>query len=253
MQIYYRGGRADDIRQTVIQVEKILAGLVADPYDIVRGFKLRIANALLSQIQQDFIVKSRGGTGRDGIKWKPLDPKTIAQRRTTKAELKSLGITGPRVRGLLTPAQDAEWLKIYRDTFARVRFFQDDHTASKIAFGHAWNEMKKRGAKTKLEVLGGRIVDILRDQGLLFRSLSAGVDDMPSNEPGQVLRTEAPGSIIVGSNEKPWHHKGTDKIPSRPFWPLTGGIPPAWMPAIRRAAVRGLNVAVRTVLERVQK
>ena len=40
-----------------------------------------------------------------------------------------------------------------------------------------------RGAKTKVEVLGGRQVEILRDTGVLFNSLSPGREDQPYNGP----------------------------------------------------------------------
>ncbi len=51
-----------------------------------KGLQLRLGVALLSQIQQDYIVKSRGGTGKDGIRWAPLKPSTIARRRKSKAD-----------------------------------------------------------------------------------------------------------------------------------------------------------------------
>lgn len=39
-----------------------------------------IGVAVLSQSQQAYRVKSRGGTGSDGIKWKPLAASTIAKK-----------------------------------------------------------------------------------------------------------------------------------------------------------------------------
>jgi hypothetical protein len=78
-----------------------------------------VAMVLLSKVAQAFIQKSRGETGSDGIRWKPLSPKTIAARRTTRAEKKALGMTGRRTRGNLTPAQDRRFKDIFGTRLAR--------------------------------------------------------------------------------------------------------------------------------------
>lgn len=227
----------------------MVTGRLADVDRVGKGVQLRVGVATLSQVQQDFIVKSRGGTGRDGIKWTPLSPKTIAQRRTTAGERKALGITKNLVRGLLTPQQDKRWRGLFAGRLNRLIVHgMDPKEAKGEAARFAWAMLKKEGARTKLEVLGKRQVDILRDTGELFRSFSPGVEETPSNEDGQIFRTDH-GTIIVGSNKKPQHHEGLPgKLPSRPFWPLDGTIPDPWWPAIQRAAVRGLELGVRRYL-----
>lgn len=81
-------------------------------------------------------------------------------------------------------------------------------------------------------------VEILRDTGELFRSLSPGVEATPSNAPGQVFAVP-PGRVIVGTNKKPWHHRGVPgKLPARPLWPKQ--LPDAWWRAIMGAYRRGL-------------
>jgi hypothetical protein len=97
------------------------------------------------------------------------------------------------------------------------------------------------GAKTKLDVLGGRTVDIGRDTGLLFRSLTPGVDDRPSGAEHQVFETP-PGAVIVGSNLPYAGRFHRD----RPLWP--GTFPPPWWVALQAAAARGLMVAARQVV-----
>lgn len=84
--IYFRGTAAG-LRQLLHQIPRVLAGKAADPAGVARGVQLRMNTALLSQVQQDFLVKSRGGTGRDGVRWKPLSPKTVAARARTRGEV----------------------------------------------------------------------------------------------------------------------------------------------------------------------
>lgn len=244
-----RSSRAD-VRRTVRQTVAALAG-GPDPGGVARGLQLRLGVALLSKVQQAFIVKSRGGVGEDGIQWQPLKRATIAQRRTSAGERKALGITGKRVRGLLTADEDKRWRRIFatRKSYFMAKFGLSDAAASERAAKIAWATLKAEGAKTKLEVLGNRQVDILRDTGELFRSLSPGVDATPSGADGQIFETP-PGQVIVGTNKKPWHHTGIPgKLPARPLWPTDGRLPVAWWDALLRViqmgALRALELALR--------
>ena len=184
------------LRKLLLDLPKLLAGKVPDPYGVVRGFKVRVASALLSQVQQDFVRKARGGTGRDGVKWLPLAASTVA---------------------------------------ARLR----------KAGGGAKTGKGKGKAKGKY----AGSVEILRDTGELFRSLSPGVEDRPSNAPGQVLRTTT-NRIVVGTNKKTWHQKGTKRLPARRLWPADGKIPPAWRPAVKAAMKRGVAAIVTEYVRR---
>lgn len=223
---------------------RILAGLRPDVAGIGRAMRLRLGVGLMSKIQQDFIRKSRGQTGEDGIKWKPLERTTIAQRRTTAAERRAAGVGGRRVRGLLTPSQDRQWRMIYATRRASmISRGVPASTASARAAAIAWTILKNAGAQTKIGLFGGRTVDILRDTGELFRSFTPGVEDRPARTPGQIFR-ERPGQVIVGTNKKTWHHKGTRKLPSRPFWPLNGQLPPAWWRYLLGVYTRGLAVVL---------
>lgn len=217
-------------------------GRVPDPDGTVHGLLMRLGVRLLSLIQADFVTLSRGGTSTWGIKWAPLKPATIAQRRTSRAELKSLGITGRRVRGFLTPAEDRIWRRIFATRLAWLRAHGMSEGAAKgRAAAIAWTALKAMGAKTKLEVLGSRVVDVLRDTSELFRSLSPGFEDQPSNADGQIFQVE-PGRVTVGTNKKPWHHAGNParNLPARPFWPTDGNLPPEWRDALLQTLLRGL-------------
>ena len=86
--IYFRGTN-EQARQIIHSIPRILAGKVPDPTGLAKGVQFRGAVALLSQVQQDFTTKSRGGTGKDGIKWEPLKPATIAARTRSRADVTS--------------------------------------------------------------------------------------------------------------------------------------------------------------------
>lgn len=243
--IVFAGSR-DELRRLLADVPRILSGHAPDPLGIARGLQLRLGVALLSKVQQAFIVKSRGGTGEDGIRWKPMKPASIAGRRTTGGERRQLGISGKRVRGLLTPAQDKRWRSIFAKEKARLiaKFGLGDKEAAARAAQKAWAILKSEGAKTKLAVLGSRQVDIMRDTGRLFRSLSPGVEDRPSGADGQVFQTP-PGRVIVGTNVvyAAYQHR------LRPLWPPGGRLPEAWWQQLVKAGVRGLAQAVRLLIE----
>jgi phage gpG-like protein len=105
--------------------------------------------------------------------------------------------------------------------------------AKAIAAGHAWNVLKAEGAKTKLEVYGNRVVDILRDTGVLFNSISPGYLDgteytPPSGEGGdkQVFRALQDG-IVIGTTViyAAAHNKGKG-VPKRQIFPER--IPAVW-------------------------
>jgi hypothetical protein len=242
--VVYRGSRAD-VARVIRTVSDAISGRGPDPYGVARPVLTRGAVALLSKIQQAFIEKARGGTGSDGIRWKPLERATIAARRTTKAELRSLGVRGRRERGLLTPAENKQWKAVFARTLARLRARGlDDGAAMARAAQTAWAVLKAKGAKTKLQVLGGRTVEILRDTGELLQSLTPGFEESPAVPTGQILEV-APGRIAVGTRVKPWHHTGIPgKLPARPFWPPDGNLPAAWFDAVKLAMARGIVAAL---------
>lgn len=247
----YRG-TTSDLAALFGKLNAALAGQANGYESYVRPVMDLIGVALLSQIQQAFIVKSRGGTGSDGIKWEPLKPETIAQRRIGPGDLLAIGVKGTkipagRVRGLLTQDQDARWKKIFHQVYMRNVFELGDTAAKAKAGATAWTVLKAEGAQTKLMVLGGRTVDILRDTGVLFRSLS------PSRagfEPeGQVFEI-GPGEVTVGTNIHPYHHRGIpNKLPARPFWPLDNQIPEIWWDAVFDAARNGISNALVTIMK----
>jgi hypothetical protein len=78
--VYFRGNR-QQARDLVRAMKGMLTGQSPDTLGIARGVFLSVGFAALGDIRRDFIVKSRGGTGEDGVKWDALKPATIAARR----------------------------------------------------------------------------------------------------------------------------------------------------------------------------
>ena len=250
MSIVFRGSRRQ-LSHQLHQMVRALVGTGGDPYGIVVPVLTRGAIALLSEIQGAFITKARGGQGSDGITWQPLKRSTIAQRRVAPGELRALGVGGRRERGLLTPAENRRWRGIFASTLANFRARgMGDGEAMALAAQRAWAILKASGAKTKLEVLGGRTVEILRDTGILLMSFTPGYEETPANPEGQILEIQ-PGSIAVGS-KVPYaaqHHYGLPArgLPARPFWP--DQLPESWGTAVADAIGRGMVKAITLMVE----
>lgn len=270
-------GRRDELRRLLWSFLLGLAGRAEQgafaPH--ISGIKLRIGMVALSCVQEAFITKAAGGADEAGIQWEALKPQTIANRPIGEGDIASLkagGITkrkygfgarrqgagdldtlGRLKRGFLTAAQDKKWRRIFATKKAELqtRWGMGDAAASARAAQSAWATLKAEGAKTKLDVLGGRNVQIGRNSGRLFNSLSPGVDDPeqhpllvpPPDVEERILREEV-GSVVVGTNVEyagAFHSK-------RPLWPSDGSIPAAWMDRINEAARSGITEAIEMIL-----
>lgn len=270
--VYFRGSRAD-ARRIVHSLGAILAGRMRDSLGIARGVFLAIGFAALSDIKADFIRKARGGVGEDGEKWPPLSPEYLAYQRRfgpgEKAELKAAAGVGKAQRfgvggnkGLLTKAQQKRWKTIFAQSLARLLLSMPPAQAKARAGQIAWATLKREGAKTLLDVYGHRTVEILRDTGILFNSLSPGeitgsgptsTYKKPSGDGGQqqIFETISNG-VVVGTNV-PYaasHNYGDSKrgIPKRQFLPEQP--PPAWLDRWADAANDALLAGARYAFQK---
>jgi hypothetical protein len=220
--------------------------------DVARGVLVRIANSLTSQIQQDFIVKSRRGTGRDGIHWPELQPETVARRTVSPRDERE-------VRKQLKELRE----RAYRDELARLRasafssFEPRTITKADLRIDDVLIKRARRYAKEladaaakqlRRQVLSTREVDILRDTGAMLKAFTPGVGLNEPSNPGQIFDVR-PGFVTVGNKEKPWHQLGNDNLPARSSWPADDSIPEAWWPAIILAAERGMRDALFLVIK----
>lgn len=260
--IYFRGTR-DDVQQIVGLVPRLLSGAASGHENLVFGFKMRLANTALSKIKTAFETKADGRTDEAGQSWHDLSREYKAYgRRFGRGEQLALrraaGIkdrSGTRFApggksGLLTDAQLAKWRRIYAQALAQFLVRGEPlREAKSHAAAVAWIQIKAEGGQTKLNVYGSRKLQILRDTGILFNSLSPGVEDKFSGAEGQVVRDVA-GAVIFGTNAPYalFHHKGKGRR-RRPLWPDPVQWPDAWWNAIAAAGSRGVVRLAVVLLE----
>lgn len=249
--VYFRGGRieAAQVVQTVLRA--VTGANSGDTITIARGVFYSIGFAALGDVQADFVVKARGGTGKVGGKWKALSKEYLAYKRRfgpgEKAALKTAaGLNRAHAfapggkSGLLTKGQLKLWRRQYAFTLARLAINMPYAQAKARAAQIAWNILKREyGAQTKLEVFGNRQVEILRDTGVLLNSLSmghfSGGDSYspPSGEGGEQQIFEALiDGITIGTRVKyaRAHNEGIPgKLAERRFMPKDDQVPQEWL------------------------
>lgn len=239
-------------------VRSILASVTGDAQsEAARAVFIAIGTTMLGLIHEDFITKARGGTGADGTRWPRLSPKTLAYSRRfgpgEQAALKRAAGLGRSNRfapgknkGLLSAAELKQWRAIYASRLARFAASVPLGEAKAKAAAIAWAEMKRRGAKTKLEVYGNREHEILRDTGVLANSLSIG-----ASSDSQVFDLLENG-VRVGTKVAyaARHHYGGKGVPARPIMPDPNKIPQQWRMDILNAGMRTLASALASSLQR---
>lgn len=266
--IYFRGNRMQ-ARQVARRLKDALIGRASDPHGLARGVFIAVGLAALSDIKDDFVRKADGATGEDGNTWPPLSREYLAYgRRFGKGEqtaLKTAAGLGKANRfapgnnkGLLTAAQKKLWGKIFARSYQRFLLSLPEREAKARAAQIAWAELKRLGARTKLDVFGSRKVQILRDTGVLLNSLSPGEMtatgySKPSGDGGddQIFTTIANG-VIVGTTV-PYaavHQNGNPAkgIPPRPFLPVQEA-PRVWQDRWAKVADQAIDIAIRLAYE----
>ena len=278
--VYFHGTR-QMARRLARRIAGMLVGRETDTERVARGVFLTLGFAALNSIKQDFIVKSRGGTGEDGVKWPPLTKEYLAYGRSPgegrgsgrrfgpgeKAALKKAAGLGKQHRfgigadrGLLTKAEKKRWESIYGSRVTRLSLSLPLEDAKTFAAKIAWAQIKREGAHTMLETFGNRKVDILRDTGVLFNSLSPGqldgagpdaVYSSPTSDGGSQQVFELLGNGVIVGTSVPYgiyHQEATSPNRLRPFLP-TGNIPERWEQNWLDAGLVALEVGARQMFE----
>lgn len=218
------------VRQAVLRIPQEMRG--GTP--AAQATLVRVGMVVLGRIKQAYVTKSRGGTDEAGDRWEPLKPATIAYSRT-----RSRG-RGGRTQGerdrpsrpsrALNTRQQQRWWDVYRQGL--VIYDGDKGRAA----ARAWLILKEEGAVTLFDKYGSRTVEILRDTGVLFNSLSPGL------APGSVFRP-GPGEVIIGTNvpyAAAHHHGVPGRLPQRRLWPEPGRWPVTWWADITAEARDGI-------------
>lgn len=257
--IYVAAERREELEGFLDRLPGILAGTEADHMGIAHGFRMRVATAFFSLIKEAFIVKSRGGTDAAGISWPALSEKYLAYQRphVGRSPPKAGGKSPGGKDGFMSDAELKAWRRDYARFLAHLAAQVDDvfsmANAKSFAAAMAWKRAKERGVRTKLAVFGKRTVEILRDRGILFNSLSPGViveDGVDANyspAEGQVV-DESPGLMYVGTNVS---YAGYHQNGKRKLWPDSGELPELWVEEIVDVAASGLK-RIGELIERGQ-
>ena len=207
-----------------------------------------IGLAVLADIQREFVIASRGGSNAYGLKWPPLKPETIANRRVGPKDIRN----DPDVK-----AREQIRKREFRKMFRRFKQSLPESEARAAANRAAGQMATKLTGQTKVQTLGHRQVDMLRDTAILVNSLSAArpkpaAFDSYSATEDQLFNVEA-SAVTVGTTV-PYaavHNFGypPGNIPARQFIPRPEQIPQQMIDAYNRIAAQAVLFVLRAMLE----
>lgn len=234
--VYFRGSRAQ-LRKIIAKAVEVASGFGGGSAGDVDGkMQVRLGLTALKNIKTAFIAKAAGGTDEAGLSWPPLAKSTVAySRRHPNAPERVRRAS--KLRALLAPSamltvpQRKRWWQLMRI----------------VGPARAWVILKAEGAKTIIGEYGNEHVLILRSTGLLFNSLSPGIDptsqSVPSTPPPVEKQIFTIGrEIVIGTNREhaKAHHEGTARIPQRRLWPQPSQWPQSWWDDLGDAGRTGM-------------
>lgn len=248
--MYVWHGNKTQLLYLLTSLGSLMSGKTMDRYNLGHGFRVTIGYTLLSDVFEGFVQKARGGTDAMHIKWPPLSPKTIANRRVGPSDLED-----PMIKER-QKVFDAERKRL----LAKYMVSMDKETAYKTAARMAQIQATKTTGRTKVQTLGHRNVEILRDTGALGNSLMPGVlnnqnpvtvEMKPIGVDGNQYQIFEIGKdeIVIGSS-RPYcavhqHGSKNGRIPRRQFLPDdVTGIPQNWVDNMTYSAVGFMSEAV---------
>lgn len=234
------------VRRRVSDVPRMLSGRMPDGRGgaLARGFALRLAVVAMTIIKTAYLVKAKGGTDEAGERWKPLSAFTIAERmKKGKRARESRKLK--RARLAVEKAEAA-----YKRAKSRIlkspslRGFLKNADRQTAAKARLWAARKKlnRAVDEYRAALGS--IEILRDTGRLYNSLSPGFTG--ALRPDGAMEV-VPGMVTFGTNVKyaRRHQYGDRRCPQRRLWPEIGKWPRSWHNQINDAAASGIVKMVK--------
>ena len=191
------------------------------------GVSEAIGMAALSDIKADYLVKARGGRGQDGVQWAPLAQSTIENRLRRFKKSGGFDKHKSKIKGKIQAGLFAKYLQSMPEAEAKKKA----KSAAEIMAKH----------ETTMAFLDN--LEILRDTGVMFNSLSPG-------QTGSETKFEV-GQITLGTNVPyaKFHQTGTKRMPARPFLPEPEQIPDVWWQNWLDAGVIATEAALRRWLQ----
>lgn len=244
-----------ELRRLLLDFPGIIAGTKNDIRGIRKAYWSGFANSMFNDIQVAYDLKANLETDELGDKWQDLSPITKAYSRKARqgdlTEAEKRNLRNYRTIGLL----DAQQTKVWRAFFnkARIKLIHNGSPhgiADSIAAAQAWAFIKSQGGSTKMQRLGFRKLQVLKDYKKLYKSLSKGtfngyVYKPPNNM--QVFTVTRTGLEIGTRDPKASkHHNGIPgRLPQRRLWPKDISV---WT---NRAAKAGNEAAINQLIRTI--
>lgn len=233
----------------------IIAGKKNDIRGIRKAYWSGFANSMFHDIQVAFDLKADLQTDELGDSWQDLSPITKAySRRAREGDLTAAeknNLRNYRTKGLLSSEQTKIWRGFFnRQRLKLLREGSPPNVAANVAAVQAWAFIKTQGGVTKMQKLGFRKLQVLKDYKRLYKSLSQGTfngtDYKPPNNT-QIFRITRNG-LVIGTKDKKaaYHHKGIPgRLPQRRLWPENIS---EWT---ARASIAGNKAAIEKLVQSV--
>lgn len=248
---YFRGTKAE-LRRQIYHLVAIMSGRASDENHIGKQFAMAIGYQFLADIHNAYDEKARGRIDDMGYQWAPLSPITLFRRRNqsgqpNEAAQRKLERLQKSRKGFLRDREQEHLLYL-----TSIGYNPDSRLSKKIARQVA--EAKYSSQESMLSAAAAGDVEILKDTGVLFGSLTPGVlqgfhyskPTVPGGE-DQIFDVN-PGEVILGTSVEYGHHHqhGTSRIPARPFLPVKAeDVPAIWWDRVMQVASDSFSSILR--------
>ena len=248
--------KLSELKRIIVDFPAIIAGKKQDIRGIRSAYWSGFANSMFHDIQVAFDLKADLQADELGDRWPDLAPSTKAYSRParendlTAEERRNL--KNYRTKGLLDAQQTKIWKAFYfKQRLALAREGSPPNIASSLAAAQAWAFIKSQGAVTKMDKLGYRKLQVLKDFKRLYKSLSQGTFNgyqYKPPTPQQIFKVTREG-LTIGTRDKKasFHHHGNPKrgLPQRRLWPKDISV---WT---ARASIAGNQAAINQLIRTI--